>query len=289
MKTTAINLVERVEHLPVLPSTTVRLICLLNDKSTTIEQIVEVIQYDQNLTVQVLKLCNTAYFGLVRRISSLREALVYLGAKNIMQIVMGIHCGTLFQQPREGYGLMAGMLWRHSTAVALIAERLAKNYLKDGPQAGMFFTAGLLHDIGKVVMDQVLDESYAQILELLSARPMRFYEAEREIVGFCHMEVGEMITTRWQLPETIVAVTRHHHEPENYSGANELVRQAVELVHIADALALSLGMGVGNDGLMYSHSSRIVERYGMTAGQLDMIGAEVLSELQSVEQIYQEK
>ena len=210
MKAEMINIVECIEYLPVLPSTSVRLVRLLGTKSCPIDEVINVIQYDPNLTLQVLKLCNSAYFGLVRKIRSLREALAYLGSKHILQIVMGIHCNAMLQSPQKGYGLLSGMLWRHSNGVALAADRLGEK--KANPEAtGYLFTAGLLHDIGKVVLDQVLSQSYIQVLELLAAKPMRFDEAEREILGFSHTEVGEMIMLHWQLPEQVAAVRAGSH------------------------------------------------------------------------------
>jgi HD-like signal output (HDOD) protein len=290
MKAELINIIECIEHLPVLPATTVRLVQLLSDKSTTIDQLLEVIQYDQNLTLQVLKLCNSAYFGLIRQIRSLREALVYLGSKHLMQIILGIHCNSILQQPQKGYGLLAGMLWRHSTAVALAGEAFVKDRNdKNAPSGGLLFTAGLLHDIGKVVLDQVLSESYMQVLALLQTKPMKFDDAEREILGYSHTDVGEMIMQHWQLPEQITLVSKYHHEPETYPGDNALTKQIIELVHLADSLVLSLGLGIGNDGLQYKVNNQLAEQYGLTADMLDRISLGLVVDLQSLEQMYQEK
>jgi putative nucleotidyltransferase with HDIG domain len=290
MKTELINLLECIEHLPVLPATTVRLVQLLSDKSTSIDKILEVIQYDQNLTLQVLKLCNSAYFGLIRQIHTLREALVYLGSKHLMQIILGIHCNSILQQPQKGYGLLPGMLWRHSTAVALAGEAFAKDLNdKNSPSSGLLFTAGLLHDIGKVVLDQVLSDSYQEVLALLQTKPMKFDDAEREVLGYSHTDVGELIMKHWKLPEQITLVSKFHHEPGAYDGANPLARQIIDLVHLADSLALSLGLGIGTDGLQYQINNDLANQYGLTTDKLDKISIQLVIDLQSLDQMFQER
>jgi HD-like signal output (HDOD) protein len=291
MNTELLNLVDCIEHLPVLPSTTVQLVHILGDKKTPIEDVINVIQYDQNLTLQVLKLCNSAYFGLARQISSLREAVIYLGSRQIMQIVMGIHCNAMLQQPQKGYGLLAGMLWRHSTAVALISEKLGrlKENEKNMPSAGLLFTSGLLHDIGKVILDQLLSQSYVHVLERLSDGHTTFDQAEQEVLGYSHTDVGEMVMLHWQLPSSIAAVGRYHHEPDKFGGDDPITHQAINMIHLADSLAISLGLGLGSDGLQYRPSNDLAENYGFTIEHIETISVQVLKELQSLEQLYQER
>lgn len=289
MKNEMADIIDGIDRLPVLPATTVRLVHLLNDRTATIEQILEVIQYDQNLTVQILKLCNSAYFGLIRKIRSLREAVIYLGSKNVMEIVLGIHCNGLLQQPQNGYGLLAGMLWRHSTAVALATERLVPTRRAEDLSTGILFTAGLLHDVGKVILDQVLAESFNQVLDHLARNPMPFDQAERQILGFSHAEVGAMIMQHWQFPAEIAAVARYHHDPAAYDGAEPQTRRLIDLVHLADCLVLSLGIGLGHDGLLYQLDGALVEQYGLGAENLDQISAQVLDDLRALEKLYQEK
>jgi HD-like signal output (HDOD) protein len=289
MKSDMSSIIECIEHLPVLPAITVRLVHVLNDKAATIEQVLEVVQFDQNLTLQILKLCNSAYFGLIRKIRSLREAVAYLGSRNIMQIVLGIHCNALLQQPRKGYGMMAGMLWRHSAACALASERFVPDSERNDMGGGLLFTAGLLHDVGKVILDQVLAENYTQVLDLLASRPMRFDEAEREVLGYSHAEVGELVMQHWKFPPEIAAVARYHHDPNGYDGGDRETRRVIDLVHLGDCLVLSLGIGVGNDGLQYQLDNTLAERYGLGAENLDQISAQVVDGLRALEQMYQEK
>ncbi len=291
MKAELLNLIDCIEHLPVLPATSVRLVQVLSNKNASIEEVIGVIQYDQNLTLQVLRLCNSAYFGLNRKISSMRDAVAYLGSRHLMRLVLGIHCNAILQKPQQGYGLLEGMLWRHSTGVALLAERLGrvKEHEKDMPSTGILFTAGLLHDVGKVILDQVLSESYVQVLDRVSSGSVTFDDAEREIMGYSHTEVGEMVMLHWQLPSSIAAVGRYHHNPETYGDGDPGTRQTINIVHLADALAISLGLGLGNDGLQYKPSNALAERYGYNSQCIEEICVDALRELQSLEELYQER
>jgi HD-like signal output (HDOD) protein len=289
MKTELFNLVECVEHLPVLPATTVRLIQLLGDNTGNIDEIIEVIQYDQSLTLQVLKLCNSAYFGLVRKITSLKDAVVYMGSRHIMQIVLGLHCNSILQKPQKGYGLEAGMLWKHSTAVALATERIGRLRKDNVLSSGILFTSGLLHDVGKVILDQVLTDSYAEVTKLVDSKSITFHQAEHEILGYSHTEVGELIMLHWKLPLSTGGVCRHNHEPHNYDGSDAITRQLIEIVHLGDSLVLTLGIGVGNDGLLYTIDNQLAEKYGLKVEDVEKISSEVLYELQQLEKLYQEK
>ncbi len=280
-----VDIVESVEQLPVLPGTTLRLINILSDVNTSIDQVVDAIRHDQNLTAQVLKLCNSAYFGLSRQIVSLQDAVTYLGATQLLQLVFSVHCKSTFSKNQEGYGLLAGMLWKHSNAVAIASEKIA-NHKNLKPTSGLLFTAGLLHDIGKVILDQALSEHYQQVLELAETEQIRFDEAEKIVLGFSHEDIGQMIANKWQLPEEIVATTKYHHESENYKGNDDQVALVVEVVHIADSLVMMLGIGIGTDGLRYRINENLINKYELKKDYIDRLGVEVLASLEKIEKLY---
>ncbi len=279
------DIIDSIDQLPVLPGTSLRLINVLSDINSTIDQIVDAIRHDQNLTVQVLKLCNSAFFGFTRKITSLQQAVTYLGSKQLLQLVFNVHCKSTFNNSNEGYGLLAGMLWKHSNAVAIASEKISK-YRKLKPAAGLFFTAGLLHDIGKVILDNILKEHYQQVLDLAVSERIRFDEAERKVLGFSHEDVGQMIAEKWQLPDAIGITAKYHHEPANYRGDDNEIREVLEIVHISDSLVMMLGIGIGYDGLLYSVNEELVEKYQIESEYMDCLGAEVMMELEKLEKIY---
>jgi len=278
------EIIDKVEHLPVLPSTAVRVTEIATNPRGTIDDIVEVIRYDQNLTGRVLRLCNSSYFGMSRRIASLKEALAYLGAAPLLQLILGAVCSDVFQKPQPGYGLLRGTLWRHSSAVAFAGSCLARHVGMEKPM--VLFTAGVLHDIGKTILDGFLGDTYQQVVDLLSETSLTFHEAEKQILGYSHAEVGELIMRRWLLPEEIIVSARYHHEPSHYTGGDRVTRQAVDLTHLADCLVLTMGIGVGNDGLRYAVDGDLARKYQLNEQVLDRIRVDTLTEIQRLERVY---
>jgi len=276
--------IEQVEQLPSMPSTSVRIIQIATDPQASIDDILEVIQFDQSLTGQVLRLCNSAYFGLARKIGSLKEALAYLGAMPLLQLIMGVHCNAVLQQAQPGYGLMSGMLWAHSSAVALAAERLGRHAKVE--RAAVLFTAGLLHDIGKIVLGSFLSDAYQQVMDLLSTSPITFHEAEKQVLGYTHAEMGELIASKWQLPEEICLPARYHHEPGEYTAGDPAIQEIIEVIHLADSLALTMGVGGGSDGLRYAVDVNLAKKYQLTEMILDQISVQVLVEVQRLKELY---
>ena len=250
------QLVDQVESLPKLPDTTMRLIRVINDPASTFQQIVEVIRFDQTVTTELLRLCNSAYFGLARHISSIDDAVRYVGTAKLMQLVMAAHTQALLGPAQSGYGLMPGSLWAHSVGVALACEAVANRLgLKE---KGLLFTVGLLHDIGKIVLNEFIGEQYADIAQLVNQKGIPFQEAEREVLGVTHPEIGELMAKRWNLPNPIPCCIRYHHEPTALPTPDPII----DVLHLADTTCLLLGVGGGDDNHMYRVDEAVLERTG---------------------------
>lgn len=281
MPTQLDQILERAESLPRLDNTTTRLITVINDPGSSITQIVDTIRYDAAITTELLKRCNSAYFGIERKITSIDDAARYLGADKLMQLVLAAHSQSMLSPAQSGYGLTPGALWTHSVGVALGAAALGQRLKL--PDRGLLFTAGLLHDVGKVILNEHVGEAYAQIVERVQRERQSFVEAEREILGYTHSEVGGLVAERWNLPEPIVLAVRHHHEPSAVRPANPIV----DVTHLADVACLLLGIGGGDDGQMYRADAGATTRYELQEHDIDLIGAGVVSELRSVQEIFE--
>ena len=282
MKGTCKDIAEKVGSLPPLPDTAIKLMNVVNDPHSSVEDLVEAIRYDQAITGEVLRVCNSAYFGLARRVSSLNDAMLCLGTLKVMQLVMAIHANSLMASEQRGYGLAAGDLWKHSVGVAIASGALAQKMKL--PQAGQAFTAGLLHDIGKVVLNEYVAEQFAEILERVNTQKQSFIEAEQDVLGFNHQDIGGEIAERWQLPEPITRCIRHHHDPSAADPPDPLV----DGVHLADCICMMLGIGLGADGLAYRADSEVMERYELREQDLEDIGVQALTELKRVQGIFAE-
>jgi putative nucleotidyltransferase with HDIG domain len=274
-------LVERVERIPRLPDTAMRLVSVVVDPSSSIKQIVDTMRYDQAVTSDVLRLCNSAYFGLSRRVTSLEDAICLLGTVKVLQLVMSAHTQNLLSRQQEGYGLPPGALWEHSVAVAVGCELFARRF--GLAEMGRLFTTGLLHDLGKVVLNEFISSEYAEIARRVSQQGQSFVEAERDVLGFTHADVGARVGEAWALPEAIIACIRYHHCPSDM----ETEDPYVDAVHLADSTCLLMGIGGGEiDGLAYRVDPAVLGRRGLNQAGLETIGAEIVTEVKAVRKIF---
>ncbi len=203
-----------------------------------------------------------------------------LGTIKILQLVMSVHTTSLLAREQKGYGLEPGMLWRHSVAVALASSLFAQRLrLANG---GLAFTAGLLHDIGKVILNQYVADDFAEIVRRVTADHLSFVEAEQQVLGFSHEEVGALIAETWRLPEAIVQCIRYHHNPGGLDPSNTLV----DAVYLANCVCLLLGIGLGEDGLCSRADQAVIDRHGLCEHDLEAIGAQTMTELSRVEHMF---
>jgi putative nucleotidyltransferase with HDIG domain len=209
-----------------------RLLALANDPEADLSEIGKIIQHDPALTANVLKAANSAFLGFGKPVDSITEASFRIGTKWIFQIAVSSLVYANVKVPASGYDLSAEDLWRHSIAVSLMAENLC-GLLKIN-NAGAIFTGALVHDIGKIALGEFVSDEYEKIQELVESNKLSFEEAELEILGVDHAEVGAMVAENWRFPEPIVNIIRWHHHPESA----EEITQGIDIVHIADALCL---------------------------------------------------
>ena len=239
------DLVRQVRDLPSLPTSVTRVMQLTNDPKAGLSDVAQALASDQGLAARVLKLANSAYYGSSRRIGTVSEAVVILGMRTTRNLTLATSCQDMLEREVQGYFLPRGALWRHSLACAAAAQNLAKRANFRGTEEA--FVAGLLHDIGKVVMSAYLKAEFAQVLTRVAKGKLTFSDAEREALGFDHAEVGARLLERWNLPAALVTAVRHHHVP---SQVPENLLAA--LVHVADTICLTLGIGLGVDGMAYA-------------------------------------
>jgi putative nucleotidyltransferase with HDIG domain len=276
------RLLEQVHTLPRLPDTTLRLIGVLNDPDSSLREIVEVVRYDTALTAELLRQCNSSYYGLGRRVTSVAEAARLLGTDTLTQLVLGAHAKALLGPEQRGYGLRPGELWRHCVAVATAAKLIGKRL--NFADENLLFTAGLLHDIGKIVLNEQVYHEYARIAALASQQRIAFVEAEQRVLGCTHAEIGGVLAERWKLPEAIVQATRFHHEPSSLDPPEPLV----DITHLADSICVVLGVGAGEGGQPRRADGGAVARSGLRGSDFEWIGAETIAELRAVQALFEE-
>jgi len=257
-----------------------RLMSVIRDPHSSISDIVGVVRYDEVVTSEILKICNSAYFGLSRKIASLNEAMVCLGTAKLLHLVMAVHGKALLGKEQQGYGLSPGFLWQHSVGVALASEIIGGR-LKV-PNESLLFTMGLLHDIGKLVLAEHVAAEFAEITRLVSEEGHAFNEAERLVLGYDHCEVGTLLAEKWKLPEEIVRAVRWHHAPPSPPNVDPFV----DVVYLGNALCMMLGFGIGHDGLSYRAEEEILARNQLTERDLETFGAQVVDDLAQVKEMF---
>ncbi|MCE9610474.1 MAG: HDOD domain-containing protein [Chthoniobacter sp.] len=226
----------------VVPSPTVaRLLHLLSGDDADYDEIVATIGRDLVLTTKLLALCNSAGFALAKPVASLKQAVNYLGYCETLRLVMALNFGAQVEVEIPGYAMEGGALWHHSLVTALLSSQvigLSRRIALDGSIA---YTAGLVHDIGKIVIGHFLDaEMRARVQSLIETSGVSLVAAEKEVIGCDHAEVGACLLRQWRIPEVIAeAVADHHHPP---LGKGPRLSAAV---HIADVIAHQTGSSPG--------------------------------------------
>lgn len=268
-----------VKHVQPFPKVARRVMELLADAETDARSLAEVIQYDQVITANVLKICNAPYFGLSRKVSSLQEALVVIGDETLKDIIITSSSARFYKgEVGAGYELEQGELWRHSVAVGILAKHLVGK-IKEVDN-GSAFTAGLLHDIGKRFLSSFVSDDFQRIMAKVNQEKCSWVEAEKEIIGITHAELGGIILKRWEFPEDIQRAVMGHHDPDALSK-----EPLTALVALANALVISMGIGVGADGLATKMQGEGLRRFGITQPHLDMCMANLIHELEQAEEL----
>lgn len=232
-------------ELPPMPASISEVISACDDQDMTVGQLSQIILRDQGLTANILKLANSAFYGHARRVTTATEAVVLLGFSAVKSLAISSHTARLLNRALPGYGLAAGELWQHSIAVAFCARRLAVEVQLAPVEEA--FVAGLLHDIGKIVLATHMETVFTEIGEEARQRRESFHHVEAEVLGFDHAELGARVAAQWSFPPELEEAIRCHHDP----GRATLKPRLAHVVHLADAICMMLGVGLGADGLAY--------------------------------------
>ncbi len=222
-----VDLTKFTSNIPPFPKCVQKVLMMLRDPRIQLTKVAEVVSLDQGFAGKVLRMANSAYFGLPRRVYNVTEALVLLGYSNVRNVLISASASNILSKAVEAYGLDAGRLWEHSVGTAYASQMISR---KASMQIySMAFSCGLLHDVGKVAIDLALrDEDKERMLALI--RSVGVMRAEGEIIGVTHAAVGMEICRRWNLPEEIIDAVGYHHKPLE-AGTNSL---AAGIVSTAD-------------------------------------------------------
>jgi len=206
------RLISRLSVLPSLPALYSEIVSELQSADASIHRAGEIIAKDPGMTAKILQLVNSAFFGIRRVVSNPADAAAYLGLETIQSLVLSLHAFARFEACRLP-GCSIDQIWSHSMAAGLLAKRIMEGEKAGRAQAAEAFTAGLLHDLGKLVLTANLPQEYGTVLARVAHGEVALHDAEREVLGSTHAEIGSYLLGLWGLPDPIIEAVALHHRP----------------------------------------------------------------------------
>lgn len=272
------EVLEAAKNLPPFPDVVWKVMPLVQ-KMAPISEIESVIKYDPIITAKVLAFSQSPHFSRRHAISSLRDAIMFLGEQQLTQVIVTA-CSERYYagQTPAGYDLREGELWEHAVGTALMTEIVGRRL----GQENLFtaYTAALLHDIGKTVLSGYVESYFDSILSLVKQKKMRFLDAEREVLGIDHQQLGVLIGERWKLPPEVVTAIGFHHSPQKAEGNRDLVA----LVYVSNRMVSALGIGCGVDGFLQPNQDEVFAQLGIQPGMVDLLLADLVEAMKETKQ-----
>jgi putative nucleotidyltransferase with HDIG domain len=277
-KITLAKLLIKVKELPPLPQSVAQILELTGSAESSAKELAGVFERDPKLTVSTLKLANSSLYGFSRKISTISHAIVCLGLDTVKSIALTSSTQDMLNNEIPAYALEKGMLCQHSIGSAVCARIIAKRIgFKESEEA---YIAGLLLDIGKIILSNFAEEQFIQIIKRSKSKRVPFDRAEQEVLGFDHPQIGGKMIKRWNLPPILVDAVQYHHRPEEANRHREITY----IVHLADSISCMLGIGLGCDGLMYVFEENTLDVLGLQREDIESIMSELVDKVFGTEE-----
>lgn len=276
------QLVRHVDEIPALPDAAMAVVRLAEDPNSSLREIVTIIGTDIALTSRVLRIANSAYYGLARQVSTAGEAVMILGMQSVRDLAIAAAAAGTLQMDTSGYGMARGVLWRHSVAVAVSAQLIARRV--PGIRPPEAFAAGLLHDMGKVVLHEHVAAQMMAILALIQLDGMPFAAAEKFVLGFDHAETGGHIAEKWNLPCSLCEAIAGHHRRDVVAKERSLAT----VVHVANAASAAEGLYAALPNRGDRLELAALEVLGLSETDMQTIQDETVAHLANCDDLYRQ-
>jgi len=229
------DLILSIKDLPTLPTVAMEVMALTQDPDSSMADIVTVVQNDPAITTKILRIANSAFYGMRQKIDSINRALVVLGMNEVNNLITSISVFKTFPITSDSPSFDREKFWEHCALTGEIAKNIS---VKLGMKImSEVFTAGLLHDVGKIIMDQYFHDDFNKALEISFSQNIPLYEAEKQVFGVNHSQIGGWVAEKWKLPRNLTDSILYHHKPErsmNYKLLTAIVDVANTFAKIAD-------------------------------------------------------
>lgn len=232
--------IQSIDNLPTLPTIYAEVDQLCKNPDVSADDLSKVIETDPSISLKLLSLANSAFFGFSRQIKSVRDAISLLGNQTVQNTILNISVFEATKGLKDSAGLDKASFWLHSSAVGSTARFLSEALKLDRKES---FTAGIIHDMGKIILDALYTDFYVEVLQSVEKENVSLYKAEEEIIGLNHGLIGKELCESWQLPTALVQAVAFHHRPSSADSD----KQIASLINVGDAIARKLNVGSGGD------------------------------------------
>lgn len=241
-----------------------------------IRELADVIEKDPAMVAKVLRVANSAYYGLSGTVSSIQHATVLLGVKRVGEVITMSGASRLIDRPLSGYGMQSGELWEHSLAVGFAAKMLIQKY--NPALASDAFVAGLIHDIGKMILDPYIT-NHGEVFQQRLNNNVSVVEAELQTLGIDHTEMGYEACVAWGIPEELRTAIKYHHSPLSSEG-----RALAYAVNLGDSVAIMSGIGNSYQCLRYSLDAEVIAFLQLSEDDMLSVLGQTVESVQKVEE-----
>jgi len=272
-----VQIMRTLRSMPPLPDVASRILAIVRNPEYSIDGLVAVVRTDPALTTRILKLCNSSMFGLSQPITSVSDAVAYLGSRNLVKLVLVSCTASYFKNlPPNAYA-DPGLLWQQTLACSTACQTLAERCGHDQPATA--FTAGILHNVGRIAMVQVVDaETLATAASMMLDPQASPLEIERKVIGLDHAAASGIVTESWNLPVELRRAARNHHDLSHVATDDDLTA----LLHVADELVMSMGIGDPQPERRHTPDPQALQRLGLGTADLEPVRVSVAQEVERI-------
>ncbi|MBU0682289.1 MAG: HDOD domain-containing protein [Proteobacteria bacterium] len=263
-------LILTIEQIPTLPDISTEILALLDDEDTSIGTITQFVERDQALALQILKYANSPFFGTISAVSSVKHAIVVIGLGEVKSLLLAFTIQQFFSTSGKDEKNRK-KFWKHSLICSHIANYLARffQYKSDNT----IFISALIHDIGKIVVDQYLHEEFSVVVDHIENNHTTFNEAEKKILGLTHFQIGAKLLKQWNFPPQVISQVYHHHAPwldKNYSKGSTIIYLANILTKMAGYPCLQAEKELSLAQFTKSKAMRLIKESGFELDEAKM-------------------
>ena len=270
-------IINKIKNLPTLPDIVHKIVTLVREENTSARDLCKLISYDQAISLRLLRVANSAYYGFLSEVATVQHAIVILGFDEVKRLSLGIAMFNFMKGASNATSLVIEEFWKHCVGCSLAAGIICK---KVGVKSGMPSTSSLLHDLGKLVLDNLFSREYKIVLEKAKVEKVSTVDIEKEILGFTHTDVGLWLCGKWKLPSSLTLPIAYHHQVDEVDQENIL---QVSIVHLADILCKKADIGSSGDNTIPSFQKNARETLRIEEKVIDSIIKELENEEEKVQ------